>query len=335
MSSRQRICAGLVGMLICLCLRTVAAGEAAKKSLPAAVERVLAWLPDDTETIAASQNFVLWPKDAEFVVNFSSSLCQLPFMELVLFDELKFHAIKRAQKKVVLALRAGRIFEDATMGGVVRSNGCAVIVFEKELGDVADEWTRGLREGSKEVRESAGHEIFVVGPDELEAYLAVLDPKTILCAFSYQYLCELLDRTRVPSLKRALPDSLPVWKHIDPAAPYWMLRQIPKAQKDRLIESVACSINSAKVQITYLPRADSGDRVEKRIRDYTDIGPKHKLNVQIDRSRDGAVSLSTSARTIDEANRSFYGELLYHLQAEDGSVQMSPWGDLRVFRAAD
>jgi hypothetical protein len=209
-------------------------------------------------------------------------------------------------------------------------------VFEKELGDVSEEWTRGLREGAKEVRESAGHEVFVLGPEEFEAYLAVLDPNTILCAFCYQYLCELLDRARAPSPKRALPDSLPAWKHVDPAAPYWMLRQIPKAQKDGLIESVACSVNSAKVQITYLPRADSGDRVEKRIREYTDIGPTHKLNVQIDRSRDGAVILSTSAGKIDEAERSFYGQLLYHLQAEDGSVQMASWGDLRrVFRAVD
>jgi len=342
-------------MMLCFSLRTVSADEAPKKALSAEVKRVLALLPEDTETIAASQNFSLQQGDDEIVgaLDFCSTMRQFPFVELVFFTELKFDLIARAQRKVVLAVRAGRSFEDFIMGGLVRSSGCMVIVFEKDLGDLAKEWTRGLRAAAKAVRERAGHEVFVVGPEQkekqeeeqeegvekLEMYLAVLDSNTILCASSYQYLSKLLDRAKVPSPKRALPDSLPAWKHVDTAAPYWMLRQIPETQKDRLIDSVVCSVNSEKVQVTYLPRADSGDRVEKRIRDYTDIGPERKLELAIDRSRDGAVTLSTRTKNLDEdehTEHSFYLHLLYHLQAEDGSVQMAPWGDLRrQFRTTD
>lgn len=342
MSNCRWICVGLVGTALCSLLRTVSADEVANKALPAAVKRVLALLPEDTETILATQNFILRPMDDAIVDDrdFCSSLCQIPLLEFCFFDEMKFDLLARAQRKVVLAVRAGRNFEDFPMGGFVRSDGCMVVVFEKDLGDLAKEWTAGVRRGAKEVRERAGHEVFVIGEEngdeKLEMYLAVLDPNTILCASSYEYLCKVLDRARVPSPKRALPDSLPAWKHIDSAAPYWMLRQVPETQKGRLIDSVVYSVNSAKVQVTFLPRADSEDGVENRIRDYTDIGPKRKLKVQINRSGDGTVTLSTSVGKLDEAEHSFYGHLLYHLQAEDGSVQMTPWGDLRrQFRTTD
>ena len=115
-----------------------------------------------------------------------------------------------------------------------------------------------------------------------------------------------------------------------------MLRKIPETQKDRLIDSVVCSVNSAKVQVTFLPRGNSGDGVEKRIRDFTDVGSKLNLNLGIERSRNGTVTLSTSAKQLDDGQQSFYVHLLYHLQAEDGSVQMAPWGDLRrQFRTTD
>ena len=227
MSNRRRICAGLVGIVLSFSLRAVSADEVAIKALPAAVERVLAILPEDTETIVATQNFILRPMDDLIVddPDFCSSLCQIPLMEFGIFSAAKFDVLARAERKVVLAVRAGRNFEDFLLGGFVRGEGCVVIVFEKDLGDLTKEWTRGLRSAAQEIRERAGHEVFVIreknpenGDEKFEMYLAVLDSNALLCATSYQYLSKLLDRAQVQSLKRSLPDSLPAWKHVDRVA---------------------------------------------------------------------------------------------------------------------
>src|SRR5579859_3840582 len=107
-SSRQSFWGTVVGVMICASAQMALAEESAEtNALPTAIQRVLAWLPEDTETLLASQNFTIRPWDAEFSplpFNPWSSLRLMPFIELVESEDGRyFRPLARAHRKVALA----------------------------------------------------------------------------------------------------------------------------------------------------------------------------------------------------------------------------------------
>jgi len=315
----------------------IARGEDAKQpALSPATSRILAWLPEDTETVVAASAFRMpAAKPVELGMIDMMSLAQiLACGELAALDKGSY--VKTlAERKVAIALRGGRHFETVSAFGAHRSEGCAVIVFEEELGEAGREWTNLARRSAKEVRTVRGRDVFVFpstvtmeGTFKLKpwqgTYLVLLSPDTVLCATSDRYLDEVLKRfdTKTAGAKptgRALPDSLAEWKHVDLSAAAWMIRHLPEEQQQPLIDGVTWSMTRDRCDIEYLPVANAADKVEKQARSKWQP-PGMELSSEIKRSNSGSVVVTLNA-SINAGPDSFLTTLfLYALQNESGAV---------------
>ena len=72
--------------------------------------------------------------------------------------------------------------------GEFYAEGCSIIVFDRDLGQAAVDWTNALRKEAKEIRKIAGREVLCFRSKEIKAwkgpgiYFAEASPDTILCA---------------------------------------------------------------------------------------------------------------------------------------------------------
>ena len=71
---------------------------------------------------------------------------------------------------------------------------------------------------------------------------------------------DLLERVDAPQARRALPEDLPEWKHVNQAAPAWMLRHISKGRGRRVIQGVTWAVTKDKFQAVYVPVAGEEKR---------------------------------------------------------------------------
>jgi hypothetical protein len=293
---------------------------------PQTVQRVFPWFPEDTETVVAAQSFTMpapWGEDEVEGNSFPTGLTLLEFVRawsalegLVELERGKY-LTSLAGKNVIVALRGGRNFEPISAFGHWRSEGCAIIVFEKELGEDATRWVAMLREGSKEVRRIAGRDVFVfpgtrsMDPARfpkpwLGVYLVLLEPNAILCATSDKYLEELLARVHTPSPKRALPDHLPEWKHVNPDAPTWMLRHVPERKEDgpfgvaRTLVGVTFTITDENFQAVLVPKADTAKEIEQGARGRW-IHEKLGVHPDVASRADGTLMLSSTTKDLSDS----------------------------------
>lgn len=154
---------------LCLVPRIVCGQGTTQRGLPPEVERILPWLPEDTETLVVAQSFNVpsWNKRESEERNSKPRLqdgetyIQLLALEgLFELNDGKYLETL-AGTKVVLALRGGRNFDVVSSFGSLRNEGCSVVVFEKTLYDVASDWCDSIRAESKEIRKIAGRDVFV------------------------------------------------------------------------------------------------------------------------------------------------------------------------------
>ena len=329
-------------------VRIAFADDASAKALPQAIERVLNWLPEDTETLIAVQSFELpQPPPPKDVVDLGPSDLK-PFIDALALamDELDDDKYLKPLlgQKVKLALCGSRHFEIVSAFGTLRSESCAIIVFEKDLGEVGTKWIDLVRQGAKETREIAGHKVFVF-PSTLEGdggyqakpwqgtFLVLLKPDTLLCASSDRYLAEVLQRVEATPQGRALADDLPEWKLLDPRAPAWMLRHIPDSNRGRKVTGLAWTWKNDRLEVIYLPDAQStGKKAEQAITArWTEKVPDLPARPGVipwtaakpDRVTlrpDGTVAVSIPTKDLDFGRAFWFGMHLYALQGENGSL---------------
>jgi hypothetical protein len=196
----------------------------------------------------------------------------------------------------------------------LRREGCSIIVFENDLGTAAREWTEGLRGKAKAVRSLVGHEVFVfpsstVMEGEFKEtewqgnFFVLLDPRTILSATSDRYLESVLQRVKVEPKARALPDTLPEWKHVDLDAPVWMIRHRPRVHKKTRTIGVTAAFRRDGFRVEYIPNREN-DEDGKRAKDnwtpaslVSEPGAT-KDRLKVDRQDDGTVVLSFAGKFI-------------------------------------
>ena len=320
-------------LLACVCAsQTIAIADDDKVAkLSPASERVRAWFPADTEAIVAASSFRIPGEGAAG----AEKIGLATFAQLLACGELaeleKGKYLKPLTgKKIAHAMRGGRGFETVSAFGSHRSEACAVIVFDGQLGETAKEWTDLVRQGAKEVRMLAGREVFAfpstvvmegyVRPKPWQGtYLVLLSPDTLLCATSDKYLEEVLKRVDTPHADRALPDSLAEWRQVDASAPAWMVRHIPRAKGNRIIDGVTWSLKGDRIDIEYLPLENKADEVAAQARtrwrpDWVDLKSEFR------RSADGSVIGTLNADLEDNPTLPLAMLLLYALQNESGAV---------------
>jgi hypothetical protein len=312
----------------------IARGEdATGPVLPPAAKRILAWLPNDTETIAVAQSFQIEdyaaPGDPKSRGNIDRGIRLVALEGLWDLNDWKFLK-PLTGSKVVLALCGARNFEVVSSFGSLRYEGCDVVVFENKLEDLAKGWLQTVRAGAKEIRRIENREVFVypsitVMEPWVEqkpwqgTFIVVVEPNTLLCATSDRYLTDVLRRLDAKLPDRAPLLDLPEWKHIDPKSSAWLLRHIPgqgrrhKINGLTLSENNAGSGNNAGFRVVYLPVAGSAERVLSSARGIwkpADFESHSDIRLQ----KDGAVVVSS---TIIDPPLNW---AIYHLPGEDGSL---------------
>jgi hypothetical protein len=232
-----------LGLSFVALTQAVYGAEDGKPELPAAVEKILHWFPEDTETIVVGQSFKIdAPQRAK-----ERKWWELPWSIIQEYSLGNFILLEEnvwlnqlGGRGVAVAINGGRDFEAVSSFGSLRYQGCSVIRFDGPLPDQGRALADALQTSAKEVRRMAGTDVFVF-PDRtvMEStykpkawqgqFIALPAPDTILCATSDAFLENLLTRMAGPAAaNRALPSDLPEWKYVDPAAPAWSLRHIRK-----------------------------------------------------------------------------------------------------------
>lgn len=241
-------------------------------TMPAEIKRVLAWLPQNTETLTVAQKFSLKNQEADrSFLNMAmagqadlSGWTQWQVLEGLLSLDKGKYVTPLAGRQVIAAVRGSRTYDVVSSFGSLRSEGCAIVIFEKDLDGAAAQWTTLLRAGAKAVKQVSDREVFVfdsqtamepwVKPKPWQGtFLVLLNSSTILCATSDKYLAEVLQNIDAPPAKRALPDKLPEWQHVDFAAPGWMLRHVPDQVAERTFSGVTLVTSKQRLRLIYVP----------------------------------------------------------------------------------
>jgi hypothetical protein len=290
------------------------------------VRRALNLLPEDTETIVAAQSVAI-PEELGSNEPPSTSM---PLMALGEFNDPEMAKLVRPLigKKIVLVLRGGRNHEWVTASlPAFRTEGCTVVSFEENLGDAGAEWEKAARAGATETRKIASHDVFVYPPlkamhknraskwrGKLGVYLLLLDPSTILCATSDNYLEEVLHRNEKPQAGRAMPDSLPEWKHVDTRAKWWGMRHLPQS----VIAGITWTMEEKRFRAVFIPAAGANQSAVQLVERIWD---KQLFPIQpsIERRDDATVVVSANPDELGEEGRFSFALTMYWLEAVTGT----------------
>ncbi len=211
-------------------------------------ESMLAWLPEDTETVIVSQRPYRVPKWKPARAgalpgpwDFAATLRDVPlgpFFGLVAGtpqDMLTGQTVR-------CAVEGSRRFRGPGTShglGAYRYEGCHILLFEdateETLGKVFE---KCLAAAAKKIKlADSDIAVFPVTEYGLKGlwtyYLAHPRPGVILCATDEKYLEESLKRIARPGGKRALPVDLPEWKQVDVKASVWAVRHYRKELADQ------------------------------------------------------------------------------------------------------
>ncbi|HEV8145350.1 MAG TPA: hypothetical protein VGP79_03170, partial [Bryobacteraceae bacterium] len=220
-------------------------GQAAKQpprpnSRPPSLNEVLSWLPVDTETVLAANGPFPFP-DFDSLSGDEPEDQPLPLAELNLRmrglplggfasdnDRLR-KALKGS--RVLLALEGSRRFRSPTGSGSTLFQGCAIAVLEGAPID-RDSLVRDVAGSSERIETVEGVKVAVFQEqkesDTWTFLVAFPRSSIVLVATDRSYLREVLARMRAPGTARALPESLPEWKHVNTRAPFWGLRHFQR-----------------------------------------------------------------------------------------------------------
>ena len=205
------------------------------------VQRVLSWLPADTETLLVA-NGPFWMSSFQTEQDHSDHQMQpqdiqKAFQQLTLgLFALKNGVLeKRLEgKKILLAVEGSRHFRPPKDLGELPYEGCAIVIFADELGNLGDTFMTDATESALKTDEIEGLRVAVLQEqmeqDTWTTFVAFPGKNVVLVATNRAYLQEMLSRMRTPGTKRAFPETLPEWKHVNAQAEFLGMRHFDKGQ---------------------------------------------------------------------------------------------------------
>ena len=342
LTARRSIQASLVAVIALVGWRIAAGDERPPRNPATELRRLLDWFPEDMETLVVAQSFSI-PRPADTATREKAAAAFLPLLALGELNDDKYLE-PLAGRKVLIAVNGMRLPRVTSKFGEFYAEGCAIVVFDRDLGQAAVAWTNALRKEAKEIRKVAGREVFYFRSKKIKAwngpgiYFVQLGPDTILCATHDDYLQQLLTRIDTsprknsPPRVRAIPDSLPQWTAIDRSAPAWMIRQIPPANRDRIIDGVTWTWANNRARVVYLPLSTSARKVFDEARNRWELRNENtnpsenplpeslQRVVRSDLGKDGRVTISFKTDGLDQPVQFWLFLNLYVLQHDDGTV---------------
>lgn len=219
--------------------RTPAAG----KAIPDDVQQMLGWLPRDTETVIVCQRpFEVWGSNEVGTDNTMKAILRDVLQNLPLGPTLELHdgLLRETLQghKVLLAVEGSRGFRMIKRGVAVPYEGCHVMRFTDASDDVLQATIQRCLEKAGKALRIRGMDVAVFSEsrekNDWTYFVARPRRGILLCATDQRFLEEVLDRMEKHEEGRALPESLPEWKHIDTTAPVWGIHHYAEKGRDRL-----------------------------------------------------------------------------------------------------
>lgn len=202
------------------------------KSSAASVQEVLWWLPEDTETVSVARGPFkvvkpdersedMSPKD---YVELALRQTHLGYVEIIQDGAFLKYFMGRT---VAFSVEGSRRFRAPTSLGGMRFEGCSIVVLEQDLPE-RTALLNQMASQAKVFHNIAGHRIAEferrLEEDTWTVLFAMPAPNILLCATNQEFLTQVLNRMTHRGARRALPETLPEWKHINTDAQFWALR---------------------------------------------------------------------------------------------------------------
>jgi hypothetical protein len=206
------------------------------------LERVLSWLPADTETLLVANgpfwmsNFRLGQESYKnHDVTIEELEKQFEGLTLGLFNSGKGLLEKHLEgRKVLLALEGSRHFRPPMGLGELPFEGCTVAIFEDDLGDRSDAFMKDATHVAVRFEEIERQKVAVfeepMEQDIWTIFVTFPQKGVVLLSTNKSFLQEMLARMRGAAGQRALPDSLREWTYVNKTAQFWGLRHYDKQQ---------------------------------------------------------------------------------------------------------
>jgi hypothetical protein len=206
------------------------------------LNRVLSWLPADTETLQVANgpfwmsNFVIGQQeDKNHEVTAEELEKQFQGLTLGLFGSGKGLLEKHlAGLKVLFALEGSRHFRSPTGLGELPFEGCALAIFQENLEDRRNAFMKEATGVAVRIEEIEGQKVAEfeeqMEQDTWTFFITFPQKGVMLVSTNKQFLQEMLARMRGNEGQRALPDSLREWTYVNKSAQFWGLRHYDKQQ---------------------------------------------------------------------------------------------------------
>lgn len=202
------------------------------KSSADSIREVLWWLPEDTETVSVARGPFkvvqpgeppedMSPKDYIGLV-----LSQMPLGGLGMAKDGAFLKLFIG-RTVSFCVEGSRRFRAPKSLGVMRFEGCSIVVLEQDLPE-RTALLNQMASQAKVFHNLGGHRVAEfeekLEEDTWKFLLAMPAPNVLLCATNQGFLADVLNRMTHRGARRALPETLPEWKHINTDAQLWAVR---------------------------------------------------------------------------------------------------------------
>ena len=221
----------------------------AASTIPAAVPgpssqligQMLSWFPADTETVTAVmgplplQKFEKGPDGALSMVKSDNEVRD----QFMLFPTLllKDPGNDFKDRPILATIEGSRGFLPPTGLGGMRYQGALIAVFAGDITDRVSSFLKDPSSANAHTEQIEGHAVTVSQgkseEDVLTTYVAFPKPNIAVVATDRGYLEEVLARIDGKNGERALPDTLPEWKHVDTHAQFWAVRHYRKAGAEK------------------------------------------------------------------------------------------------------
>lgn len=206
------------------------------------IQQVLTWFPTDTETLlVANGPFLMsdfkigreaYSNHEVTGVELEKHFNKFTFRLFITKNDLLEKYIRG--KRVLFGLEASRHFRPPADIGELPFEGCALAVFEDDIDDQRDAFMNEAAQTGARIEDIEGQKTAVFEEryqqDVWKTFITFPRKNVVFAASNEQFLRQMLLRMRSPGTRRALPNSLPEWKHVNTQAQFWGLRHFDKTQ---------------------------------------------------------------------------------------------------------
>jgi len=204
------------------------------------LNQVLYWLPADTETVLGANGPFAWdpralsndPPSQEGMTATELEMQSRMFpLTLLNFKSGGFGEFIKG-KTVLMAIEGSRRFRAPRALGLMRYEGCLVIVFIPTVSLDGPAFMRAAANSAVRFEEHNRTRVAVFEEksedDTWTTFVGLPRSNVAVVATNLDYLVALLDRMRGTPGTRALPQDLSEWKHVNTNAPVWGVRHYLK-----------------------------------------------------------------------------------------------------------